>query len=423
MNKYSFLLCCLLLILNTACQKGLQQISSPSENKAVHLEKPYVILISLDGYRYDYNKRFQPPHLSKFAAEGVQATSMLPCFPSKTFPNHYSIATGMRPENHGLVNNTFYDPKKDAIYKMSDREKVEDGTWYGGTPIWVQAAKSGMLSASYFFVGSEADVQGVRPNYWYRYDGSIPNKDRTKQVIDWLNLPPAKRPHLIMMYFSDVDSKGHRFGPNNAEQLKASIFALDEVLGNFFQDLEKLDLPINVIIVSDHGMEEVPIENYIEIERLEDDSLYKTVNNGALAHFYLNDKNKLEEVYQNLKAKETRFRIYKTSESPYYKTNPTHPRLGDLIAVVDHHYYFADARRIALRKRVGRTINGEHGFPVNNKDVHAIFYARGPQMKSKMLTPSFENIHVYPLICEILGIKIPKDIDGSINVLADILIK
>ncbi|MEM9848825.1 MAG: ectonucleotide pyrophosphatase/phosphodiesterase [Bacteroidota bacterium] len=418
--------CCfaiLILLFFTACQRSVQQNGSNIQNAKAQLDKPYVILISIDGYRHDYTERFQPPHLTQFAAEGVQATSMIPCFPSKTFPNHYSIATGMRPENHGLVSNTFYDPEKDAIYKMSDRAKVEDGTWYGGTPIWVQAARAGMVSASYFFVGSEADVQGIRPNYWYAYDGSVPNRERTRQVIEWLKSPPSKRPHLITMYFADVDTKGHRVGPNNSEGLKQTVLELDQVLGNFFQDLAQLKLPINVIIVSDHGMEEVPVDHYMPVERLEEDSLYQTVNNGAIVHFYLHDQQDLEMVYQDLKAKEEHFKIYKSNDAPYYGQKTAHTRIGDLIAVVDHYYYFSSARKIAMRKMTGATTSGQHGFPVENIDTHAIFYARGPQLQAAMKVASFENIHVYPLICEILGLDIPENIDGSIEVLTPILKK
>lgn len=412
-----------LLCFCVACQKNVQQARVVTTNDDQHLEKPYVILISLDGYRYDYTERFQPPYLSKFIAEGVQATSMLPCFPSKTFPNHYSIATGMRPENHGLINNTFYDPEKDAIYRISDRQKVEDGNWYGGTPIWVQAAKSGMITASYFFVGSEADVQGIRPTYYYDYNGSIPNKERTQQVIKWLQLPESQRPHLITMYFSDMDDIGHRAGPNNDKALKKTLFELDKTLGNFFQSLEKLNLPINVIIVSDHGMEEVPTGNYIPIELLEDDEQYKTINGGATLHFHLKDKADLEAIYKTLKVKEKHFTIYKTKDSPYYQANPSNPRIGDLIAVVDHHYYFSGARRIAVLKASGDQTGGQHGFSINNKDIEAIFYANGSHFQSGMTIPSFENIHIYPLICEILDLEIPKEVDGKLEVLSDTLKK
>ncbi|MEL6944441.1 MAG: ectonucleotide pyrophosphatase/phosphodiesterase, partial [Bacteroidota bacterium] len=375
-----------------SCQKGIHKQVSTTINKKEHLNKPYVILISLDGYRYDYTKRFQPPHLSKFIAQGVQAESMLPCFPSKTFPNHYSIATGLYPENHGLIQNTFYDPDRDAIYRISDREKVEDGTWYRGTPLWVQAAKAGMVTASYFFVGSEANVQGTHPTYYHRYDGSVPNEKRTAAVLDWLKLPPAQRPHLITMYFSDIDDIGHQAGPNDDDAIKSRLLKLDEILGDFFKNLNALDLPINVIIVSDHGMEEVPTENYIPIEILEDEERYKTINGGSSVHFHLKNKENIEEIYQHLKAKEDHFTVYKTEDAPYYQAKPKNNRIGQIIAVVDHHYYFSGARRIALLKARGNKTGGQHGFSIDNKEIEAIFYANGPQFKKDLTIPSFENV-------------------------------
>ncbi len=159
------------------------------QNASSQLDKPYVVLISIDGFRYDYVERFQPPNLIEFIQNGVAAESMIPSYPTKTFPNHYTIATGMTPENHGLVANTFIDPERNDLYRISKREAVEDGTWYSGTPLWVNAEKNGMLSASYFFVGSEADVQGIRPSYYYRYKHTTPNTERVQQVLDWLNLP------------------------------------------------------------------------------------------------------------------------------------------------------------------------------------------------------------------------------------------
>ncbi|MEN0048841.1 MAG: ectonucleotide pyrophosphatase/phosphodiesterase [Bacteroidota bacterium] len=410
-----------LLCFCVTCQENVQKGGNLTTNDRQHLDKPYVILISLDGYRYDYTERFQPPHLSKFIKEGVQAESMLPCFPSKTFPNHYSIATGMYPENHGLINNTFYDPEKDAIYKISDRKKVTDGNWYSGTPIWVQAAKSGMVTASYFFVGSEANIQGIHPTYYYDYNGSVPNGERTRQVIEWLQLPEYQRPHLITMYFSDMDDTGHRAGPNDDKALKKTLFQLDKTLGHFFQKLEKLNLPINVIIVSDHGMEEVPTENYIPAELLEDDEHYKTVNGGATLHFHLKDKAAIESVYKMLKAKKGNFKIYKTKDSPYYSSNQDNPRIGELIAVVDHNYYFMSARRISFLKASGDKTGGQHGFAIDNKNIEAIFYANGSHFQSGLTVPSFENIHVYPLICEILGLEVPEEVDGKLEVLAPIL--
>ncbi len=394
-----------------------RELADPSK------EKPYLLLISLDGYRYDYTERFHPPNLSRFISEGVQAKSLIPCFPSKTFPNHYSIATGMRPENHLLVDNTFYDRKKEKMYRISDRSVVEDGSWYGGSPIWVQASKAGMVTASYFFVGSEADIQGIRPNYYYPYDGSVPNDERVRTVLEWLKLPENQRPQMIAMYFSDMDDVGHRFGPNNDEKLKAKLFELDEVLGQLFAGVESSGLPVNIIIVSDHGMTEIKSEHLLSIERVRDDQRYITANNGALAHLYLKQGVNPSEVYEELSAKKEHFEVYMTKNSPFYATNRSNPLLGELLVVPEFGYYFSSARGIEKRKAAGQNVMGEHGFSPEHKDLHGIFYAQGPALKKGLTIESFENIHIYPLLCEILGLDIPTEIDGDPKVLESVLLK
>jgi len=168
-------------------------------------------------------------------------------------------------------------------------------------------------------------------------------------------------------------------------------------------------------------MEEVPTEHYIPAELLEDDERYMTINNGAILHFHLKDKENLEEIYQKLKTREDHFTIYKTADSPYYHANSNNPRNGDLFAVADHYYYFSSARNIAFLKASGDKTGGQHGFPISNKDIEAIFYANGVQFQSSMTIPSFENIHIYPLICEILGLEVPKEVDGKLEVLSNIL--
>ena len=192
-------------------------------NTAESIEKPYIILISLDGFRHDYVDTYNPPHLSSFINEGSQAASLIPSFPTKTFPNHYTIATGMYPDNHGLLANSYYDYNKKKTYSIGNRETVTDGSFYKGTPLWVNANSTGMVTASYFFVGTEADIQGVHPTYYYNYDGKVTNQERVDQAIKWLEMPEETRPHLITLYFSDMDDTGHRYGPNNKEKLKGSF--------------------------------------------------------------------------------------------------------------------------------------------------------------------------------------------------------
>ena len=399
--------------------------SSPRINSEATLQKPYLILVSLDGFRWDYVKRFNPPHLIDFIKNGVQAESLIPSFPSKTFPNHYTIATGMYPDKHGILGNSFYSYEKKETYTIGNREMVEDGSFYGGTPIWVQAAKAGMVTASYFFVGSEADVQGIRPTYYYKYDSHVKNEIRVAQAIKWLKLPAKKRPHLITMYFSDMDNIGHRFGPNNDEELKKGLFALDSTLGKLFDGVKKTGLPVNIIIVSDHGMMEIPIENYIPVETVKNDDLYLTIDNGAIVNIHPKNSNQTDSIYKLLKAKEAgnHFKVYKTKETPGFEYIPQNKNWGALQIIPDYGYYFSSSKTIALRKESNRHVFGQHGIDPVHKEMHGIFYAKGPNFKKGYVVPSVKNIHIYPLMCKILGLDIPTNIDGKLNQLENVLVK
>jgi predicted AlkP superfamily pyrophosphatase or phosphodiesterase len=400
--------------LSVSCTGQAPILFEHAESKKANPPKSdYLLLISLDGFRWDYVNRFQPPNLVEFIENGVQAKSMLPSYPSKTFPNHYTIATGMYPNTHGLVDNSFYDAEKGEVYRMSKREIVEDGSWYGGTPIWVLAGKAGMRTASYFFVGSEADIQGIRPNAYYRYDGAVSHEQRVRQVLEWLTQPEAERPRLITLYFSDMDDIGHRHGPHADEQLREKLGTLDKTLGTLFEGVRISGLPVNIIIVSDHGMAELRPDNLLPIESIEDDELYQTIHNGALAHLHLREGVSGESVFQKLRASEQHFRIYRTAETPGFETPPTNARWGDFLAVPDSGYYFANARMIGLRKLSSSATFGEHGFHPDNPDMHGIFYANGPAFPKGKTLPSFKNIHVYPLMCRLLNLDIPKDIDGK----------
>jgi predicted AlkP superfamily pyrophosphatase or phosphodiesterase len=389
-------------------------------------KEQYVILISLDGYRYDYTERFQPENLIRFKAGGAAAEAMIPSFPSKTFPNHYTIATGMKPENHGLVDNAFYDPVKDQVYVINNREIVQDGYWYGGTPIWVLAEQHGLTTASYFFVGTEAPVQGIQPTYFYNYDGNVPNLSRIAQVFEWLQLPDEERPRLITLYFSDMDDIGHRYGPDNDEQLNKRLQRLDKELGALIEGVKSFDLDINIFFVSDHGMTNVPKENLLNLDHITEGIDAKVINNGALAHLYLNNPLELEEVYLKLNGQEGPFKTVKVKDQEYYKNIRKHRnRFGDLLILPDLGFYLATTvgmvgyqNRSAMFKT---DVYGEHGFSPGYSDMHGIFYASGPMIKKGIKIERFQNIHVYPIICKILGLPIPKDIDGNLEVLKPIL--
>lgn len=389
-------------------------------------KQPIVILISLDGFRHDYVERFQPENLTKFIQNGTAADGLIPAFPSKTFPNHYTIATGMKPEHHGLVDNSFYEPFKDQVYTMGNRDIVQDGYWYGGTPIWVLAEQNNLKAASYFFVGTEAPVQGIRPSYYFDYDGNVPNLTRVAKVFEWLQLPETERPRLITLYFSDMDNVGHRYGPSNDDQLKAALNRLDRELGALFEGLKSFDLDINVVLVSDHGMADVPKDKLINLDQLTEGIDARIVNNGALAHLHLVDPSQKSEVIQVLRQRAGNFTVEDVASKVSYQDISKYPaRFGEILILPDLGYYLADERGIFRYQnssaRFKTDVFGEHGFSPQYREMHGIFYANGPAIREGLKIERFENIHIYPMICQILGLPIPKDIDGKVEVLEPIL--
>lgn len=385
-----------------------------------------VILISLDGFRYDYVERFQPENLSRFIRSGTAAKGLIPSFPSKTFPNHYTIATGMKPEHHGVVDNTFYNPEKDQVYSIGNREVVTDGSWYGGTPLWVLAEQNGMKAASYFFVGSEAAIQGVRPSYYYDYDGNVPNLTRVAKVFNWLQLPDDKRPQMITLYFSDMDNVGHAYGPSNDKEIKQRLDRLDRELGALFEGLKSFDMPIHVILVSDHGMVDVPRSQLINLEPLVEGLDARVVNSGALTHLHLQDPSEKEKYQKLIESRGEHIHVIDIEDRAYYEDLSLHRDLmGDLLIIPDLGYYLTDSRglfRYQNRAASMKTeVFGEHGFSPDYQEMQGIFYAAGPGIKSGEVIEPFSNIHIFPLICELLGLPIPENIDGKLEVLEPIL--
>jgi len=412
-----------LATLMLSCNRtGSQQSATvATKNSKATLAKPYVILISLDGFRWDYVDKYKPPYLSKFIKEGVKAESLIPSFPSKTFPNHYTIATGMYPDKHSIVGNSFYNKQKNLTYKIRDRALVEDGSFYGGTPIWIQADNSDMVSASYFFVGSEANVQGKYPTYYNRYDGSIPNEKRVAEALGWLALSEVERPHIITMYFSDMDDTGHRYGPSSDDELKKTLFALDKTLGNLFAGIKRTGLPVNTIIVSDHGMENISIDNFIPIEKVTNDDLYLTVDNGAIVNIHPKEGVPVDSILTYLNKQGPNFTAYKTRETPGFEYVPQNENWGDIQIVPDYGYYFSSLIGIGMRKKSSRKNFGVHGYAPSNKEMHGIFYANGPAFKDDFKIESVKNIHIYPLMCKILDLPIPTDIDGRLDQIEEVL--
>lgn len=385
--------------------------------------RPYVILISFDGFHADYVKRFDLPNFNKFIKEGAASEGLIPSFPSKTFPNHYTLVTGLYPGNHGLVDNSFFDPARRAPYGMRIREAVIDPYYYGGVPLWRLAKEQGVRSASYFWVGSELKEEALRPDYYYDYDQSVPFEKRVDQVIAWLRLPEKERPHMITLYFSSPDYEAHRHGPWAAET-KQKVLSMDSLLGTLMQRVDSTKLPVNVVIVSDHGMSELTEapETYIfldEIVTTREGSV--TVSNGGTqAHLYTASQAKKDSLYTLLKSKERDFTVVRREDFPT-QWHYAHPRSGDLLIVAKPGKYIVTGDPVKFREQIKPgTKFGAHGYdPDQVKDMNGIFYAKGPNIKPGSKVKAFRNIHVYPLIAEILQLRIPP-VDGQLKELKPI---
>ncbi len=416
-KSFSVLLFSIIGIVPTWAQDTAQQINLLSKNDLSQYNKPYVILISADGFRADFTEKYDASFLQTISKKGVRAKYMQPSYPSVTFPNHYTIVTGLYPSHHGLVDNTYLDVATGKQYSMGNKKMVSEGKWYGGTPLWVLAEQQKMISASFFWVASEADIQGVRPTYHYIYNEHTPIGKRIQTVKDWLSLPEERRPHLITLYFPDVDHDAHTFGPEDP-RVKKSIQFVDSSINALQKALAPLKLPINYVFVSDHGMTTVDVDNTIGLPSAVDKNDFNVPWGDALLHLYAKDTSKIESTYQALK-QDNRFTTYKLDETPdywhYKKSDDWYNRLGDLILVPNSiHQVF----NLGTRKPTP----GKHGFDTKEIEMRASFMAWGPAFKKGLLIDGFENIHVYPLIAHILELKVDEQkIDGKFEVLKSTL--
>ncbi len=369
----------------------------------------YVVMLSIDGFRWDYASRVHTPNLDKLAANGVMAEYVIPAFPSKTFPNHYSMATGLYPDNHGIVHNNFYCPALDMVYRIGDRQMVENSAFYSGEPIWVTAEKQGITTASYFWVGSEAPIKGIQPTYWKRYNHSDPFENRIDTVIKWLSLPENVRPRLITFYFHEPDAIGHNSGPDSPE-LDQMVMKLDSLVGLLLMRLSELPIAkqINLIVTSDHGMTQVSTERYVDLGQYVKREWLERWHGGNPLFSLQPVEGKLDYVYNVLKIVKN-INVWKAGEVPERLNYGNNSRVLDLIVLADSTW------SVGWGSPSARFYSGgAHGWDNAQKDMHTIFYATGPAFKKDHVNPPFEVVDLYPLIAKILGLK-PAKVDGKLE--------
>jgi predicted AlkP superfamily pyrophosphatase or phosphodiesterase len=416
-KNFLFILC--LCFAGIVCGQAdtSQKIIEGRFNSTEQLQKPYVILISADGFRYDYAEKYQANNLLVLSNDGVKAAAMIPSYPSLTFPNHYTIVTGLYPSHHGLVNNYFFDRSRRAMYGMRDANAVRNGTWYGGTPLWVLAEQQHMLTASFFWVGSEADIKGILPTYYYKFNDSIPIERRINVVVNWLQLPAEKRPHLITFYISQADHAGHTYGPDSPETAQA-VRSIDSTIQKLTYAVRQTGLPVNFIFVSDHGMTSIDVDHSLTIPHDIDTSKFIIPRGAEIIELYAKDKDVIKATYKKLKKEENGFMVYLRANMParlhYGKKDDRMNRIGDILVIPRWPRTFNFSTR--------KPLPGAHGYdPSLVKDMLATFYAWGPAFKDHLKIPEFENVDVYALVTKILGLTYRGKIDGSPKLAEEIL--
>jgi predicted AlkP superfamily pyrophosphatase or phosphodiesterase len=374
---------------------------------------PTVILISFDGWRWDYHTKAPAPNLRSLMARGVRAEALIPTFPSKTFPNHYTIVTGLYPGRHGIVANNVMDPPTGRTFARTNERELRDPMWWGGEPIWVTAQRQGQSAASMFWVGAEAPIAGVLPRYWKPYDESFPPNDRVDQVLAWLDLPAAQRPTFITLYFEDTDGAGHSSGPDSAA-VRGAITRADGYLGRLLRGLDRRGIAnrVNIVVVSDHGMAEVTnnrvvvLDDYISLADVDVADINPTVGLFPKA-------GKEDAVYRALVDAHPRLKVYRRAATPESWHYRDHPRIPAIVGVADEGWQVLRRNTVAdiLTRRIAG-LRGQHGYDPAVMSMRGVFVAAGPAFKRGVTVPAFENIHIYNALAQALGVT-PAANDGD----------
>ena len=377
-----------------------------------------VVLISLDGFRHDFLDRPAAARLRAIAARGVRADRLIPSFPSKTFPNHYSIVTGLYPEHHGIAANVMYDSVL-GRFTIGDTPAVREAKWWLGEPIWVTAEKQGVRSATYFWPGSEAPIGGVRPSWYFRYNDTTARDTRVRKVLEWLAMPAASAPRLITVYFADVDTDAHNFGPGSA-QADAAIARVDSAVGAIVDGIERLGATqrVNVIVVSDHGMAEISSDRRIVLDELVSMDSLDVIDLNPVATI-VPKPGREEYVLRTLRGAHPHLTVYRKSEIPERLHYNEGTRVTPIVAMADEGWTIT--KRPNDNWMTPGRVYGAHGYDNALPSMGALFVAAGPAFRSGgARVPAFENVHLYALMAKLLGLT-PAATDGSLDSVRTVL--
>lgn len=399
------------MVLLTATVAASCRLPVPASRATPSAHARKVLLVSLDGFRSDYIQRPAAVRLRALAAAGVRAERLVPSFPSKTFPNHYTLVTGLYPEHHGIIANVMFDTTLNQRFAIADTAVTHDPRWWGGEPLWTTVERQGKKAASFFWVGSDIPIGGHQPTWYRTYDARVADSERVQTVLSWLAMPEGRGPSLVLAYFNAADDAGHAHGPSSP-QVDTAIAHLDSVVGALVDGLAARGLSnqVDVVIVSDHGMAPIAADRVIYYDDYIDLSTVTLVDQspvGALVPV----AGRGAEVYAKLKGAHPHMQVYWKNETPARLHFRNNTRITPLVTIADEGWTMTTRASVAKN---GLPHGGTHGYDNQLPSMGALFVAAGPDFQQGMVVPPFQNVHVYPLLASLLGVK-PAPNDGSLD--------
>ena len=373
----------------------------------------YTVIISLDGLRWDYLDTYDVPFMNQLAHDGVKAV-MQPSFPSKTFPNHYTLATGLTPDHHGIITNTFWDRERGVEFSLGNKDTRSKGYYYGGDPVWLTAKHQGVKTATVFWVGSDVAIQGEHPTYWRDYQTEqMDYPSRVDEIIRLLKLPEKDRPHLVMAYFEEPDRSGHNYGPMH-RMTRRAVEDMDLLLSGLWARIQLLPFAdkVNLIVTGDHGMTSVDPKRFVDIDDVLPKHWYERFCNDYPTLIYASAPQYIDSICDALQGVD-HIRAWKKADLPAYLGYGTNKNMGDVVVLPDVGWLFAD--------KPSKKQRGSHGFDHTAADMQVGFRAIGPDFKvGYEKADRFRNVCIYPLLCYLLGVQ-PSPNDGDLDEVRDML--
>jgi alkaline phosphatase D len=376
----------------------------------VEARRAPLVVIAVDGLRHDFPARYGMKRLLELKEGGAAVERLVPAFPSTTFPNFHTMATGLLPARHGIVAMVFRDPQTGRGFHYT--RNATEGEWYGGEPFWLLAESQGVRAAAYFWPGTDAAIGGRRPWQYRKYDPSATHEQKIAQALEWLGAPESERPGVVVVYFADVDSAGHAHGPDSAE-VRAACGRVDSSIGRLVEGARRLAPGTNFVVVSDHGQSAV--RGHFDLTGEADFTGCAAANEAPMTMIYCGDERKREEVYRALKSRKgAAWRAYRREETPAHLRYRGNPRIGDIVILPKGEYLLqvlppGDGEA----KAVAPTLKGMHGYDPRRREMHGLLVGAGPAFKAGARLKEAENAGVYLLICKLLGLKPPAGLDAT----------